>query len=267
MRQNSERVSHKYLEINNCNIQHLTGRDYHMLRPDGRADYHILYIVEGACTITENGRETVVRGGNIILYRPYERQEYRFSGVDETVSAFAHFSGTAAEEILAAAGLTARISAVGEAAEPSRVFRAMVEEWCMKKPLYQESAVALFLQFLVSVGRQRTYTERAITPAKQHGMDAVLKHMHAHYAENHGVAFYAAMCHQSEGRFAHAFKESTGVPPKRYLLEIKIDAAAQLLSTTTLSVAEIARAVGVEDVNYFSRLFKRFTGKTPRMQR
>ena len=267
MRQNSERVSTRYLEINNCNIQHLSGREYRMLREAGRADYHVLYIMEGACHITENGEEIAVRAGNIILYRPYERQEYRFLAADKTVSAFVHFSGTVAEEVLADAGISARVTPLGEAAEPGRIFRAMVEEWSMQKPCYAASAVALFLQFLAAVSRQRAYLAKGISPAKQHGMDAVLRYMHTHVAENHDVAFFAAMCHQSEGRFAHAFKESTGTSPKHYLLGLKMDMAAQLLAGSTLSVAEIARAVGIEDENYFSRLFKRFTGKTPRAGR
>ncbi|MBQ3063766.1 MAG: helix-turn-helix transcriptional regulator [Clostridia bacterium] len=263
----SERVSDRYFEVNNCNIQYLSGRDYHMLREKGRADYYVLYIIEGACYIVENGVERAVQAGNIILYRPYERQEYRFSAADSTTTAFVHFSGTAVEDILSAAGFDARVLSLGEAAEPARLFRAAVEEWYMKKPLYKENTVALFLQFFAAAGRQKSYLEKAITPARQRNMDAVLRHMHTHYTENLDVAFYAAMCHRSVGRFAHAFKESTGVSPKHYMLRIKVEAAAELLSTTMLSVAEIARVVGVEDVNYFSRLFKRFTGHTPRTRR
>ena len=43
----SEKISDEYLEINSCNVQHLTGKNYRMLRPEGRVDYHILYIAEG----------------------------------------------------------------------------------------------------------------------------------------------------------------------------------------------------------------------------
>ena len=267
MQQSSEKISSKHLEINNCNIQHLSGREYHMLRERGRVDYYILYIVEGTCYLFENGEKIAVPAGNIVLYRPGERQEYLFCGAEAIVSAFVHFSGTAAEAVLADAGLKARVTTLGGAAEPLRLFRAMVEEWSMKKPCYEAAAVALFLQFLAAVGRQQVYLENGISPARQHSMDKVLRYMHTHYMENHNVAFYAAMCHQSAGRFAHAFKESTGTSPKHYMLGVKMGVAAQLLSTTTLSVAEVAGAVGIEDENYFSRLFKRFTGKTPRTQR
>lgn len=267
MQISSERQSARFFEVNSCNIQHLAGRDYHMLRAHGRVDYYILYILEGVCDIAENGTVTPVGAGNVILYRPHERQEYRFSASAPAVTAFVHFSGTAVEDILAACGITARVTPVGSAALPEQHFRAAVEEWCMKKPLYQESATALFLQFFAAVGRQRAYSAQAISPARQHSMDAVLRYMHTNYRENRDVAFFAAMCHQSVGRFAHAFKESTGSSPKHYMLGIKIDVATQLLSTTTLSVTEVAEAVGIEDVNYFGRLYKKFTGRTPRTGR
>ena len=99
------------------------------------------------------------------------------------------------------------------------------------------------------------------------GVAEVLRHMHRHYDEDHDVAFYAAMCHLSEGRFAHAFKEATGTSPKRYVLELRVRAALDLLFTTDLTVSQVAAAVGVGDVNYFSRLIKKHTGKSPRDSR
>ena len=263
----SERRSTRFLEMNSCNVQHLFARDYHMLRESGRVDYHILYIVEGVCHVLENGEDIAVRAGNIVLYRPGERQEYRFYGADRTVSVYAHFSGTAVEELLSSCGITARVTYIGESASMKRHLMTAVDEWQMKKPLYADQSIALFMQFLAEAGRQASYAERAVGRTQQRAMDEVLRYMHAHYAEEHDVAFYAAMCHQSVGRFAHAFKESTGTSPKHYLLSVRVGAAEELLATTTLSVAEVAEAVGVLDVNYFSRLFKKFTGRSPRARR
>jgi len=75
------------------------------------------------------------------------------------------------------------------------------------------------------------------------------------------------MCHLSEGRFAHVFKESTGMSPKQYMLHIKTELACRLLATTDLSVGEVAREVGIEDPNYFCRLMKKQTGHTPKALR
>ena len=64
-------------------------------------------------------------------------------------------------------------------------------------------------------------------------------------------------------RFSHAFKESVGVSPKRYMLEIKVAVARDLLRHTDLDISEVALKVGIEDANYFTKLIKRYTGHTP----
>lgn len=264
---NSEKSSTRFLEINNCNIQDLSARDRRMLRPAGRVDYHLLYILRGACYLTQAGAVQRLEAGHLILYRPHERQEYAFCAGDGSVSAFVHFSGTAVDGLLHALGLThTRAVFVGTGKRLERIFRDMVDEFCLKRPYYMESAVALLQQFMTLAarcvggeGQSRAYGSE--------GVGEALRHMHRYYAQAHDVAFYAAMCHLSEGRFAHAFKEVTGTSPKRYVLGLRVEAALDLLATTDLTVGEVAAAVGVADVNYFSRLIKKHTGKAPRAQR
>ena len=52
--------------------------------------------------------------------------------------------------------------------------------------------------------------------------------------------------------------------PKQYLQKLKIENAQVLLSSTSLPTQEIASMVGIENVNYFIRLFKKHTGFTPK---
>ncbi len=268
MQISSERLSNRFFEINSCNIQHLTGRDYHVLRAVGRVDYHILYIVHGRCRVIEDGKEREAGAGNIVLYRPHERQEYAFAASDDTVSAYIHFSGKACEEILDTLGVFCdRVTYVGATKRLERLFRDTVDTFCLKKPYWQENATALFLQFLAEAARAVSYDGMVANGALEREIDEVVRYMHRNYAENHDVAFYAAMCHLSAGRFAHIFKESTGCAPKHYLLRIRMDVALELLATTSLTVGEVASAVGIDDVNYFSRLVKKYTGRTPRDQR
>lgn len=267
MKLNSEKISARFLEINNCNIQDLGVRDRRMVRPAGRADYHLLYILRGACYVTDGGARVRYEAGHLILYRPHERQEYEFLAADETVSAFVHFSGTCVQELLTALGLAReRAIFVGSGKRLERLFRDMVDEFCLKKPYYTESAAALLVQF-VSLAARSAKGDGVVRTARSEGIAEVLRHMHRHYNEAHDVAFYAAMCHLSVGRFAHAFKQATGTSPKRYVLELRIHAALDLLASTDLAVCEVGALVGIEDVNYFSRLIKQHTGKTPRAQR
>ena len=267
MQISSEKISAEYLEINSCNVQHLTGKNYRMLRPEGRVDYHILYIISGACHVIEGGEDAAVGAGGMVLYLPHERQEYCYRAEEDTTVVFVHFSGTGVPSLLASCGFTERVTYLSDSGRLSRVLYDMVEEVQLKKPFFALNAATRFVEFLSLGAREVAYRTRAVSSAARRGIDSVLRQMHRQFEKNYTVAELAEMVHLSEGRFAHLFKECTGMSPKRYLLQLKVDAACHLLATTTMSVSEVAEEVGIDDVNYFSRLIKKYTGYSPRKQR
>jgi YesN/AraC family two-component response regulator len=54
-----------------------------------------------------------------------------------------------------------------------------------------------------------------------------------------------------------------GVPPLKYMITKRITLAKELLSTTDLSVEEVALKCGYSDVTYFIKVFKKAEGITP----
>ncbi len=66
--------------------------------------------------------------------------------------------------------------------------------------------------------------------------------------------------------FRRIFRQETGVPPLEFMNNIRIDHAKELLiqKDDKTSFSEIALACGFSDVYYFSRLFKKNTGYTPK---
>lgn len=74
----------------------------------------------------------------------------------------------------------------------------------------------------------------------------------------------ASMAGFSDCHFARAFKQSTGMPPHRYLMQRRVERAAVLIQGTTRPLSEIALEVGCCDQSHFSRLVARATGQTPR---
>ncbi len=60
-----------------------------------------------------------------------------------------------------------------------------------------------------------------------------------------------------------SFARGMGLPLKRYILELQLKKACELLLFSDLSVAELSARLGHEDPHYFHRLFKRLTGSTP----
>lgn len=62
-------------------------------------------------------------------------------------------------------------------------------------------------------------------------------------------------------------KAITGMTTTEYILQLRISLAKKLLSTTDLPIGEIAFKCGVDDVSYFSALFKKHTGTSPTLYR
>ena len=71
----------------------------------------------------------------------------------------------------------------------------------------------------------------------------------------------------SPSYLSNLFKQETGYTLTDYINTQRIQRAAQRLQTTNSSVATIAESVGILDVNYFTKIFKRVMGTTPTQYR
>lgn len=77
----------------------------------------------------------------------------------------------------------------------------------------------------------------------------------------------AAQVHLNPAYFSTLFSRSTGLTFKEYLNMVRVEEAKRLLSNTDYAIIDIAVAVGFDDQSYFSKVFKKFTGLTPRQYR
>jgi len=77
------------------------------------------------------------------------------------------------------------------------------------------------------------------------------------------LAELAAVVCMSPYHFAHLFKDSTGVPPHRFVVRQRIARARGVLATPELSIAQISRMVGFRTPSHFTTVFRRVLGITP----
>jgi transcriptional regulator GlxA family with amidase domain len=68
----------------------------------------------------------------------------------------------------------------------------------------------------------------------------------------------------SVSRFAHLFRRETGASPARYLRQLRMERARELLDTTFLSVKQVMASVGINDPSHFARAFRSLNGLPPR---
>ena len=64
-------------------------------------------------------------------------------------------------------------------------------------------------------------------------------------------------------RFIHAFKQSTGVPPHRYVMHRRIERSKSLLADRGLPITDVALRAGFASQSHFSTAFRRLTNITP----
>ncbi len=77
----------------------------------------------------------------------------------------------------------------------------------------------------------------------------------------------AALQNISDSYLSALFRKETGKTLTEFVNEKRMEAGAHLLRTTRLQVQTIAQRCGMSDVNYFSKLFKKYSGITPKQFR
>lgn len=92
---------------------------------------------------------------------------------------------------------------------------------------------------------------------------AVLAAIHADPGADWNLSTLAARAALSRSTFAERFRQSIGVSPGQYLVELRMQEASVLLRNELISVAQIAERMGYATEAAFRRAFRRTTGRTP----
>jgi AraC family transcriptional regulator len=87
------------------------------------------------------------------------------------------------------------------------------------------------------------------------------------YSEPLSLADIAQSALLSRFHFARVFRETTGVPPCRFLYAVRIYQAKHMLLTTSMGIADIAFAVGYNSLGSFTTRFTGSVGVSPRLFR
>ena len=92
---------------------------------------------------------------------------------------------------------------------------------------------------------------------------AALAHITKNYLRHVPESEVALLCNMSPSRFCREFKAEFGVTFVEYLASYRVIQAKRLLTNPTMSVADVASAVGFNDPSYFTRVFRKQEGVSP----
>lgn len=107
------------------------------------------------------------------------------------------------------------------------------------------------------------YSRKAYTALVQTCMD----YTDFHYAEELSLDSLARMCSVSKSYLSALFKKEVGMTITDYINSTRIRQSLVLLNSTNLSIQDISYRCGFADSNYFTRTFKKFQGKSPKVYR
>ncbi len=160
-----------------------------------------------------------------------------------------------------------KLNIAGEGLEEIRILMAKLEHECTRHPLgYKFLARAYFYEIIALIARnygqnEKKYSSRMFTLSK------MIAFIDANYSSNitRDDIVHAGNVSISSG--SRIFMEFLRKSMVDYLIEVRIKHAEQMLCTTDDSISNIAFSCGFHDSNYFSMLFKRQIGETPREYR
>lgn len=127
------------------------------------------------------------------------------------------------------------------------------------KDVYQSSVLAY--RFLMEL-----YKSRSAASAASDYPDAILRalrYMETRYRTIEGLDDLARESGLSRYHFLRLFRTHVGSTPMEHLNKLRIEKAASLLRTTGWTLDEIAEAVGYDNGNYFSKVFRQWVGISP----
>lgn len=98
-------------------------------------------------------------------------------------------------------------------------------------------------------------------------INKAVSYIDANFTEQLSLNALAEKFGCSPNHFIRKFKDKTGYTPIKYLSAKKIEVAKKLIENTSLSISDVMEKVGFYDASYFSKLFKKTVGCSPREYR
>lgn len=232
---------------------------------NGRPDSGFMYITDCENTMLQNGKEIKAGIGQIVYLPMGAKYEARFCakcnscGKKENITNYLlNFVLKNADGETLNLSQDIRVITPKDSGKIGEMFRNICENG-VYSPINIKTLAYSVIAEISKQTREDTGKfgkNRTVFKAAEYISEHCLK-------EEIKVSEISDICHVSQSTLRRMFISEFGKSPKDYINGLRISRAKQLLESGDLSVAEIACLCGFEDASYFSRFFKKHTGKKP----
>ena len=239
--------------------------EYDVKREKGLSSHQFLFTSSGTGVLCVDGKEYIQKKGSVFYLAPGKPHEYRPADGD-WVTNWIVFRGKYASELMKSMGFDGFKCAENFDIDGcGRIFRQIFS--AASDPVNGgENASALVYKYVLAVRRSMFSDVR-----KSGTMNGIAEKAIVYISENYMTDIsdekLASLSGVSVNHFCRIFKAETSMRPLEYIAGRRIAEAKSLLVNTKLEIGEIGRRVGYEDRNYFSIVFRRTEGVSPREYR
>lgn len=148
---------------------------------------------------------------------------------------------------------------VSNASAVSALFKKLFSVWVAKNDGYYFECISLLYKIFSELQKQSYISQKGYSYIKP----AVEYINQNFYTQKLSVVDLSKLCGISESYFKKLFIKNFGIPPIKYIIQLKINYACDLLKSDIYSVNQISALCGYESCYYFSRQFKNLMGISP----
>ncbi len=222
-----------------------------------RHDYYCFFLTRGKVQI-ERPILTELYSGDFIIYAPEDHFEYHSDG--DFSYYWIHFTGHAASELLESAGITTNYVYHPSVSERSiSSIERIFEAFRYRSDMWELDSVVALSEFIAEIGKNILPTAE-----KNDSVREIAAYIQSNADKSLRVSELSAMAYMSVSGFSAKFKKYYGMSPNEYISAVRINRSSKLLSETELPIEVIAERCGVNDALYFSKIFRKNTGMSPR---
>jgi len=270
-------LSSRSLDWNGIVVELRRARDIDVLLP--YRDHVVTVILGGGAKLCQcrNGRTVsrTLHSGDVIITPAGEPK--RWQHVEDVVGIVLRISPAYVDKVAAeecgtyVRGVEIRDDFGGRDGyieEMAALLLKCLEPEFLHNGIYVESLThQLALHLLKHYGSDSIAEGRFPTKLSQGKLRRAIQYIEDNLHRDLALSDIAAALAISPGHFAHAFRQTVGLPPHQYVLKRRIERAKSLLRESDVPISEVANRIGCSNAGNFSVLFQRATGMTPRSYR
>ncbi len=133
------------------------------------------------------------------------------------------------------------------------------------KSEYYESIIQNILEILIINIIRRNKNKLTLNSTKEvnQNCEFIKKYLEDNYLEDINLDMLCKKTYMNKYYIVHSFKKYLGKTPIAYLNEFRLNKAANLLTSTDYSIAQITTSIGMNNQSYFSQAFKKMFNISP----